>query len=457
VGGSLGDRFGRARILRIGLVVFGAASAVAAFSANATTLTFSRGCMGVGAALIFPASVAVLTNVFTDARQRGRALGVWTAAGGVGIALGPVLGGLLLSRFWWGSVFLVNVPVVAVALALGWWAIPESRNPAAARFDPLGVVLSVLSVTGLVWATIEAPSHGWASANTLGSFGLGFALLGAFAFWELRCPHPMVELGFFRNPRFSVGIFVASIHTASAGGTLFVMTQLLQSVFGYSPLSAGLRLLPYASIISIVGLISSRVAESIGTKRTVASGLFVLAAGLAILAVTGEHAGYGPVLAAMLAVGAGAGLMAAPITDAVIGAVPREQAGVASGTLSSGRQTGVALGIAVAGSLLVSGYRSVLAARTSGIHLSQVDRATAKTSLSAALGVAHHLGGDAGGALDAAARAGFVHGMHLGMTALAVLLALGAILALRYLPARAHDAPDHDVVPTPHLEAAISN
>ena len=444
VGGSLGDRFGRALVLRIGLFVFGIASAAAAFSADATALAVCRGVMGVGAALILPTSVAVLTNVFTNAGERVRALGVWSAIGGLGLALGPVLGGVLLSQFWWGSVFLVNVPIVVVALAVGWWAIPESRNPEASRFDPLGVVLSVLSVSALVWATIEAPTDGWGSVATLRSFAVVIVLFVCFVIWETRCAHPMLEVGYFRNRRFSVANLTAGLAGFAFAGTLFVLTQLLQFVFGYSPLTAGVRLVPLAAIMMVGGLLGPRLAEAVGTSRAVALGLGIFAVGLLVFATIDDHAGYLPVLVATLAIGAGFGLMNAPNTDAVMGAVPREKAGVASGTYSTARQVCNAVGVAVVGSILVSGYHSVLTARARSLDLSRSQLAASRTSLGTALRIARHLGGDTGRALGDTARAAYIHGMRLGALACAAALVVGAILALRYLPAGAHDTLDTD-------------
>jgi EmrB/QacA subfamily drug resistance transporter len=444
VGGSLGDRFGRALILRTGLVVFGVASAVAAFSTTAAALTICRGVMGFGSALIMPNSIAVLTNVFTVARERGRALGVWSAFAGLGIALGPVLGGLLLSRFWWGSVFLLNVPIVIVVLAISWWAVPESRNPGASQFDPLGVVLSVVGVSALVWATIQAPTEGWGSATTLRSFAIAIMLVVCFVLWELRCAHPMLELKFFRNPRFSVASVASGTANFAFAGSIFVLTQLLQFVFGYSPLSAGFALVPMAASFMIAGLLGPRLAERIGSKRAVALALAIFAIGLVILAMANEDSGFGIVLAATLTVGVGFGFTLAPTTDAVMGAVPREKAGMASGTLSATRQVATAMGVAVVGSLLVSGYRSELATRTGGLRLSHADVTNARTSLGSALAVAHDIGGAAGQTLSSAARLAFIHGMRLGLVVCAVMLTFGALLALRYLPARARDVHETD-------------
>ena len=446
VGGSLGDRFGRAKVMELGMVVFGVASGIAAFSSSATALIVCRGVMGLGAALIMPTSVAVLTNVFESPRERGRALGVWSASAGLGIALGPVVGGLLLSQFWWGSVFLVNVPLVGIALAIALWAVPESRNPEVSKFDPLGIVLSVLAVSALVWATIQAPTDGWASTTTLRNFTLALALLVAFVVWELRSTHPMLELHFFRDRHFTVASIASAIANYSFAGMMFVLTQLLQFVFGYTPLAAGFALMPMAVAFMTAGLSGPRLAERIGTRRSVSAALATFGFALVILGLTTEDTTLLLVLVATMLVGVGFGLTMAPTTDTVMGAVPREQAGVASGTLSTTRQVGTALGVAVVGSLLVSGYRTVFDQHLDGVRLSGKDAETARTSLGSALTVARDVGGTAGRVVADAARAGFLHGMRIGMFATAVLLGIGSVLALRYLPARAHEGLTRDEV-----------
>ena len=254
----------------------------------------------------------------------------------------------------------------------------------------------------------------------------------------------MLELGFFRNPRFSVASVASGTANFAFAGTLFVLTQLLQFVFGYSPLAAGLALVPMAASFMVAGLLGPRLAERIGTKRAVASALAIFAAGLIVLTAANVHAGFGVVLAATLTIGVGFGFTLAPTTDAVVGAVPREKAGMASGTLSATRQVATAMGVAVVGSLLVSGYRSSLRTHTRDQGLSRANASEARTSLGTALAIAHDLGGAAGHALGDAARVAFIHGMRVGLVVSATLLGLGAILALRYLPARALNARDAD-------------
>jgi MFS family permease len=418
-------------------VVFGASSAVAAWSGGATALIACRAAMGVGAACILPATLSIVTNVFTVPKERAQAFGWWTAAGGVGLTLGPVIGGALLSHFWWGSVFLVNVPFVIVAVAAGWWAIPESRNPEAARLDPVGVILSIIGVSGLVWATIEAPTHGWGSRTTLASFAGALVVLGCFVRWENHCAAPMLELAFFRNLRFSIAALAASAGHFAFSGTLFVLTQELQFILGYSPAAAGIRLTPLAAMFVVLGLVSPRVAERIGTKVTVAMGLSIFAIGLLVLSMAQADWGYGPLVVPMLVIGVGFGLMLAPATEAIMGSLPREKAGLGSGTSSTTRQLAIASGVAVCGSLLASRYDAVLAERTEGLPLSRGALDEAHRSVGGALQVARDVGGATGRSLDEAARVAFVHGMRAGLLAGVAFLVVTAALTLRYLPARA--------------------
>jgi EmrB/QacA subfamily drug resistance transporter len=442
VAGSLGDRFGRVRVLRAGLMIFGVSSAVAAWAQTPVTLIALRALMGVGAALTVPVGLSIVANLFTVPRERSRAFGAWAAIGGLGLALGPVVGGVLLSTFWWGSVFLVNVPVVLVVVLVIRRLVPESSNPHPPRFDPLGVLLAVTATSGLVWATVHAPSQGWAAPITLASYAIGLVLLGAFIAWELHCDHPMLELSFFRNPRYTAANFSTVTANFAWAGTLFVLTQLLQFVYGYSPLDAGIRLLPLAVSYIVMALLSHRLAARIGTKRTGALGLSVFAAALALLAASSPDAGYGIVFGAMVVIGTGWGLVGAPLIESVMGSVPRQKAGIASGMSATTRLAGSAFGVAIFGSLLASGYQSVVTAKAVSIGLSEQHAATASTSFSQALQIARDLDGAGRAALQHAARAGFIHGMNLAMASGAAVLLAGAALALRYLPAHAPDTPE---------------
>src|SRR5918995_4061705 len=237
--GSLGDRFGRYRALALGLAVFGLGSGVAAFAPSSGALIASRAVMGVGGAFIMPATLSIITNVFTDPRERGRAIGVWAGVAGLGLAIGPVTGGALLEHFWWGSVLLVNVPIVAIALVGGFRLVPDSRDPAAPRVDVPGALLSITGLATVLWGLIEGPTRGWTSAGVLGAFAIGLALMAGFVWWEQHTDQPMLDIGLFRNPRFSAASMAITLTFMALMGVIFGLTQYLQSVLGFSPLEAG--------------------------------------------------------------------------------------------------------------------------------------------------------------------------------------------------------------------------
>jgi MFS family permease len=269
--------------------------------------------------MIFPATLSIVTAMLPPA-QRGRAIGAWAAMAGLGIVLGPVVGGWLLDRFWWGSVFLINVPVVAVVLLAGWLLVPESKDPAATPLDPLGAVLSTAGIAALVYRLIEAPDNGWTDPVTLAAFALA-VLPAGFVVWERRTPHPMLQLVFFRNPRFSAATIASTLAFFAVFGTLFMLTQHLQFVLGYTPLEAGLRVMPVATLV-VGAPLGARVAERLGTKAAVATGFAVAAVGLGLLSAADAGDGYGPVAWALAVLGFWMGLAMAPATDSIMGAVP---------------------------------------------------------------------------------------------------------------------------------------
>jgi EmrB/QacA subfamily drug resistance transporter len=438
--GAMGDRFGRKRVLNLGLLVFVAASAASAWAGSAEVLIGARAALGVGAAMIFPATLSIITAMFPPT-QRGRAIGAWAAMAGLGVVLGPVVGGWLLDRFWWGSVFLINVPVVAVVLLAGWLLVPESKDPAATRLDPAGAVLSTAGVAALVYGLIEAPDNGWTDPLTLGAFALAALLLAAFVAWQRRTSHPMLQLALFRNPRFSAASTLAFF---AVFGALFVLTQHLQFVLGYTPLQAGLRVMPVATLV-VGAPLGARLAERLGTKAAVAAGFTVAAVGLWLLSAVEVGKGYAPVAWTLGVLGFGMGLAMAPATDSIMGAVPTARAGVGSAMNTTTRQVGGALGVAVLGSVLTSAYRDQLTPALAGLP----DQAAtlARDSVGAALGVAARLG-PTGGELAPAARAAFVDAMGTAALAGAAVALLGAAVALAFLPARPAQEPAGHRQPT---------
>jgi EmrB/QacA subfamily drug resistance transporter len=441
--GSLGDRFGRHGALNVGLAVFGVASAGAAFSGGVTALVAARALMGVGAALIMPATLSILTNVFTDARERAVAIALWSAVAGAAVALGPVSGGFLLEHLWWGSVFIVNVPIVIFAVVAGHFLVPTSRDPAAPRIDWIGAVLSIVGLTALVWSIIEAPGRGWTSSGVVDGLVTAVAVLGLFVWWELRAREPMLDLRFFRNPRFTASSAAITLVAFALFGFIFIATQYLQFVLGYSAFSAGLHTLPFAGAVMVVAPLSSKLVDRFGTKGVVAAGLLLFTAGMVVVAGTSIGSGYDRVLVTMLLLGGGLALAQPPATEAIMGSLPRAKAGVGSAVNDTTRELGGALGVAIIGSTLSSVYASGIGDRLGRATPSSTVVA-AKNSVGAALVVAQRIGGAAGADVANAAREAFVHAMTRASLVTAGFAFVGALVAMRWLPARAAISADAD-------------
>ena len=426
--GSLGDRFGRRRGLRIGLLIFGAGSVASALVDSPNHLVATRALMGIGGALIMPATLSIISNVFTVPAERARAIAVWAGFSAMGIALGPLSGGWLLEHFWWGSVFMVNIPIVALALLGGRLFVPESKDPSRRGLDPVGAVLSIVGLVVLVWAIIEAPGRGWTESGTLGAFAVAAVLLGAFVAWELHSDHPMLDVHVFANPRFTAASTAVTLVFFALFGSMFLQTQYLQFVLGYSALDAGIRVTPIAPVLMVAAPLSARLVERVGTKIVVAVGLAIVAVALLILSFATATSGFGPVLASMLVMGVGMGMTMAPATESIMGSLPRAKAGVGSAVNDTTRQVGGALGVAILGSLLASAYRSSLG---SGVP------EMARASVGGALDVARGIGGEQGAALASAAKAAYVDGMGVGVSVAAAVALLGSLVALAFLPSHA--------------------
>jgi len=442
VAGSVADRVGRKRTFLAGLAAFAAGSTWAAFSGSVGVLIAARASMGIGAALIMPSTLSIITDMFRDGGERQRAIGVWAGTSGVGIALGPIIGGLLLAHFWWGSVFLINVPIAALGFTCAVPLVPDSRNPAAAAPDLIGGLLSIAGLALVLWSLIEAPVHGWSSALVFGTGLCGLAVLGVFAAWERASSHPMLNLAFFRRRQFSAAIPSVGLVTFGLFGSLFVLTQYLQFDLGYTALQAGVRVLPAAGAIAVVAPLSTLLVRAAGTKLTAAAGLLIVAAGLWQISGATVTTTYLGTLPGMIMLGVGAGLVIPSGTASVMGSLPRQHTGVGSATNGAFLQIGGALGVAVIGSLLATRYQDHVTAAVSPYHVPQAVLATITGSLGGALAVAAHVGGVRGAALAHVARSAFVSGMDLGLTVGAVV-ALGAcLLALAALPSR--PAADED-------------
>ncbi len=454
--GSLGDRFGRRGALQLGLLVFGVGSVVAALVDTPNKLIAARALMGVGGAFIMPSTLSVLTNVFTDPGERARAIGMWAGVAGIGIALGPLAGGFLVEHFYWGSIFLVNIPVVVIAVVAGVFLVPTSKDPAAPRLDPLGAVLSMAGLSALLYGIIEAPGKGWTDQLILISFGLAAVLLLLFVTWELRTREPMLDVKFFRNPRFSAASTGIALVFLSLFGSLFLLTQYFQFVLGYTALQTGVRLLPYAAVLMVVAPLSARFVEHIGTKLVVTLGLTLVAAGLFTMAQIGVGTSYGDIVWRIVLVAGGMGCTMAPATESIMGSLPLSKAGVGSAVNDTTRQVGGALGIAIIGSVLASTYGSkigaAIAKQSRPVPKSIAD--AMKSQLGAALAVAQRIGGPIGALIRNTARHAFVTGMHQGMVVGGAAALVGAVVALVWLPAHAADAVEIDEIVA--LDATVS-
>jgi len=430
--GTLGDRFGRKRALQSGLVVFGAASVLAALANNADQLIVLRAVMGIGGAMIMPATLSVITDIFPR-EERGKAIGIWSAIAGVGIGLGPFVGGLLLEFSSWSSVFWLNVPIVGIALVAGFALVPESRDPRPGAFDLRGAGLSIAMLVSLVYAIIEATPRGWTDPLVLGSFVAAALLAVAFVAWERRVESPMLPLRFFANPSFTVASLGVGLVFFAMMGSVFAFTQYLQFAHGFSALEAGAAMLPLALGLVIGAGASNHLVGRVGRARVIAGGLIGVAAVLSTsLAWTPEMA---PALLALVSFGLALSMGAAmaPATDSVMSAVPEAKAGVGSAMSDVTRQVGGALGVAVIGSIIGSAYSGDMLGAPAG----------ADESVGAAHAIAQQVGGEAGRQLADTAGRAFTEALGIGLTAAAAVALAGAVLVLLRLPSgRPAVAPD---------------
>ncbi|GAA2138224.1 MFS transporter [Actinomadura napierensis] len=426
--GLLGDRIGRKRTLLAGMAVFGAASLAGALAGGTGGVIAARAFMGLGAAIMMPLSMSMLPAVFPP-HERTRAIAVWSSASALGLPIGPLLGGWLLEHFSWGSIFLVNVPIVAlggIALAL---TMPETRDPAAPRADGPGSLLSMGGLVALVYGVIEGPVRGWSDPVVVGVLALAAVLLASFVLWERRAPHPMMDVRLFRDGRFSWAMVAAVAANLLMGGLLFVFPQYLQAVLGNDAFGTGLRLIPMLLGLLAGGLTTDRVVPRTGHKPVIVTGLLVLAAGLGWGAFTAAGDSYGSIVPWLLLIGLGCGLSLIPAMDALMAALPADQAGRGSGLVQTLRQTGGTLGVAGLGSLLAAVYHDRVA--TGGLPGEAAD--AAHDSVGGAVAVAGRLH-DSG--LLASARDAYVHGMDAVLAACAAGSLLVAVLLLLFQPGR---------------------
>ena len=448
--GALGDRFGRKRALQFGLVLFGVAAGLGALAQSPTTVIIFRSLMGVGAAFIMPATLSIITQSFPP-HERTKAIAIWTGFAGAGGAIGPVTSGLLLEEFDWPAVFLINIPFAALALLAGLLILPNSRDPESSPLDFGGALLSMGGLLALLYAVIEGPNIGWLSVETLGLFGVAIALLAGFVVWELRNPHPMLDPRLFRIPAFSVGSMAITLSFFAMFGMFFLLTLYFQFVQGHSPLQSGLRGLPMAGALILVAPRSAVLVARFGSRPVIVIGLAVLAVGLLTFLAYEPDTDYAFIAISLVLMAVGMGLLMPPATSSIVASVPAAKAGVGSAMNDLTREVGGAVGIAVMGSVLASAFRSNIRADLQG--LPPAAAAAAEESIGAALGVAASLDAAAGPALTAAARESFTDALGITMVVAAVVVGLGALAALRFMPPGVYEPGAHDPsLDEPHLD-----
>ncbi|MFE1585701.1 MFS transporter [Streptomyces sp. NPDC058737] len=433
--GSLGDRIGRKRILLVGATAFGAISVLNAYAHTPEVMILARALLGVAGATLMPATLALIRNLFHDPRERSLAVGIWGAAASAGAAVGPVVGGFLLEHFWWGSVFLINLPVMAVLVVVGVKLLPESRNPNPGPWDLASVALSLIGMVGVVYAVKETAAHGFAWA-TLGAGLLGAAALYGFVRRQLTMPVPLLDMRLFRNRGFSGAVLADLLTILGLSGLVFFLSQYLQLVQGRRPFEAGLAELPAAVGAVVAGLIAGRAARRFSVRAVVSGGLAAVGLALAALTVIGQHTGYPLLGTALLVVGLGAGFAFTVTADVILSSVPGEQAGAASAVSETAYELGAALGIAVLGSIVTGVYRDFTgpAGTPEAAH----------ESLGGAVEAAAHLPGPTGQALLDSARQAFVDGLTLAAgVGAAVLLAAAAAAWFLLRGQRLEDGVEH--------------
>jgi EmrB/QacA subfamily drug resistance transporter len=432
LGGALGDRYGRHRALPTGLLVFGAGSVIAALAGSVSQLIAARAVMGAGGALVMPATLSILTAVFTDPAERAKAIGIWSAVSGLGVAVGPTLGGLLLEHFAWSSIFLINIPVVIVALIAGRRLIPASIAPRPLRIDITGSTLSVAGLSALTYTLIQAPSNGWTSSSTILTGVVAGCLLVAFVTQQIRRSDPLIDLRLFANPRFSAasGAVMALFFALTAA--TFVLTQIYQFVLGYSPLAAGLRALAPALMVAIAAPIGAKIAAAKGPRLPITTGLLLATGGLCLFATANPGSGYLHYMIAMTFVGLGIGLSMAPATQSIMSSVPPAKAGAGSAINDTTRNLGGVLGVAIVGSVVASAYKTGLTPATT--HLGRHLQTLAGQSVGLATEIARHIPGSVGRQLIVGAHHAFVHAADQGVLFAAAVTLAGAIVAVRRLP-----------------------
>ncbi|MSW21516.1 MAG: MFS transporter, partial [Actinobacteria bacterium] len=428
---AIGDRFGRKGALQVGLVIFLVGSVLASQSHSMMQLILCRGLMGLAAAFVMPSTLSILVNIFPP-QERQKAIAMWASVSGVGGTLGPIFSGWLLGHFWYGSVFLVNVPIIVLALVSGGRLLPKSKDPSHGKLDPPGFILSTVGIVTLVFGLIQAPEKGWASTGTMLWFGAAAVLLLAFVGWERRAKEPMLDVALFKIPTFTTGTVGMILLFSAMYGAFFLQTQYFQLILGLSPLSASLRFLPMSPVMLILGFQTPKITARLGANRCVGLGLAILSSAMFTMRTMNANSPYIVPLVAFMLMAGGVALSVGPLTAAIMSAVPPRRAGMGSAMNDATRELGAALGVAVMGSIAASHFATKVAGLLAGVGGD--DRETATSSLEGAVDLAERLTGAQAENLLNGARQAFLDSLHLATTIGGVVALIASVLVLRYLP-----------------------
>jgi EmrB/QacA subfamily drug resistance transporter len=453
-GGALGDRFGRRKAFITGMVVFAVTSFLCAVASGPEALIVYRSIMGIGAALIMPATLSIISNAFRDDKERAKAVAMWAGFAGASGAIGPIISGLVLKYFWWGAVFALPIPVAILAIVLTTLIVPESRDPEAEKLDVIGAILSIVGLGTLLYGVIEAPNNGWLDSQTITFIVAGIAILVGFFLWEKSSRHPMLPVRFFRSRRFTTGSLSLILTFFALFGMFFILIQYMQFVLGFSPLGAAIRTLPAPVSLIFAASVVTRIEQRVGTKKVVTLGLLIVSGGFLIFTRLGVD--NSPILlySGMAAIGIGMGFAMPPATEAIIGSVPKRKAGVGSAMNDTTREFGGALGIAVLGSVLTSAYRSDIGGKLGGFSASAA--AGAKSSVGGAIASAGQAGAASGRLLDTSFNS-FVHAMSVTMWVAVGFLLASALLVYIFMIDSEAPIPDDepDVESVRDLEVSL--
>lgn len=441
--GALGDRWGRARMLQAGIIIFAGVSLAAAFVSNGAQLILWRAIMGIGGAMILPATLAIVTNVFPR-EERGKAIGVWAGLNGIGIALGPIIGGLIIENLKWNWIFLINLPIAAIALIAGWFLVPNSCDPNPKRLDIPGTIISAAGLASLVFGLIQGGKQGWTDPIVVGTLVGAILLISVFILWERHTAHPIIEIEFFKNPRFSAGVGAVCMMALAMVGVTFGLTLYMQFVQGYTALETGIRFVPLALGIFIGAGSADRVVTRFGTTRVIFSGFIGTATMGALAAFWQINTAYWQLGLILFGLGFFLGYIAAPATNAVMGSLSEARAGIGSAMNTVGRMVAGSIGVAIIGSALSTVYSSSFGKAVTALSdLPEEITRAASDSVGVAVTIAQKLPAGIADTLANIARESFMDGWQITAFVTCGISIIGAIIILKFMP------PQHE----PSLEA----